>query len=104
MVASAIVPYLLNLLIISLSASGAEIFKTRHSYCCGSDDAATRDGNAPWSNAVSSSDLRVPCLMHLNIINSQGSTATTRSNPAAVSQFQFMIFFNDTATTEKRYS
>src|ERR1700724_2125163 len=48
-----------------------------------------RDRHVLSGNAVSSADPRGPCLTHRNIINAHGSTATMRSNPAAVSQFQF---------------
>jgi hypothetical protein len=42
--------------------------------------------------------------MHLNIINAHGSTATMRTNPAAVSQFQFKTTPEATAAPGKRYS
>jgi len=74
------------------------------SCCCGLRDVKNRDRCVLSGNAVSSADPRGPCLTHRNIINAHGSTATMRSNPAAVSQFQFRTTSSATAAPEKRYS
>src|SRR6266478_1214003 len=75
-----------------------------YSYCCGSDGVGNRGGHALWCNAVSLSDLRVPCLMHMNIINMHGRNARMGSSPAVVSQFQFKATPKATTAPEKRYS
>jgi len=75
-----------------------------NSYCCESDDVGNRGGNVLSDNAVSSSDLRVPCLMHMNIINMHGRNARMGSNPAVVSQVQFKATPETTIAPEKRYS
>jgi hypothetical protein len=73
-------------------------------YRCGFHDVENLDGYVLSGNAVSSVDPRGPCLTHRNIFNAHGSTATMRSNPAAVSQFQFRTTPTATAAPEKRYS
>src|SRR5437773_1117360 len=75
-----------------------------NSYCYGSDDVGNRGGNALRCNVVSSSDLRVPCLMHMNIINMHGRNARMGSSPAVASQFQFTATPKATTAPEKRYS
>src|SRR5229473_16560 len=75
-----------------------------NSYCCGSDDVGKGGGNALCCNAVSSSGPRVPCLMHMNIINMQGRNATMGSNPPAVNQFQFRATPEATTAPEERYN
>jgi hypothetical protein len=71
---------------------------------CALLDVEDQDDNVLLGNAGSSSELRGPGLMQLNIINAHGNTATTRSNPTAVSQFQCRTTPKATAAAEKRYS
>ena len=98
-----IIPDVIPFIIVVHLPAGAAI-TTRHSYCCESDDAESRDGDAPRCNAVSSSGPRAPFFMHMNIINMHGRNASMGSSPAAVTQFQFTATPEATTAPEKRSS